>query len=441
MSRLTVLFVFLVARSICAQPAEEFIARRAGLVTAHPDGLIVLKANALEKAMEQPAWVQDPAFQYFSGLQHVPGGILVIDASAGRSVLFAGPAPVSFGQPAEALDVHLHPELVAGAGLDSVLPWDEFVPWMRERLSEGVGTIYLDEPRRPLAAGVPAGMRAVQGAHALWRLSLGEAFPTARFSSAATTIRGMRWKKSPFEIQALRENARASAAALIRGMRAVGPGVMQRAAEAAVVAGCLEEGAEGPSFWPWMMSGPNAQFGQLIRSFFDNHNLNRAMAAGELVRADIGCAGGGYGGDVGRTVPVSGSFSPDQARVWDLLIVGFRGGLRAMGDGVPLDSVRSASRRAIAAAAASEPGLAGLAGAMNAEDGVNWHIHGIGIESGETAVNPLVAGVVIAYEPGFRVGPDAYYLEDMILITDRGAEILTKGLPYSSVEMAAFLRR
>jgi Xaa-Pro aminopeptidase len=144
---------------------------------------------------------------------------------------------------------------------------------------------------------------------------------------------------------------------------------------------------------------------------------------------------------VGRTVPVSGSYTPAQAQAWDLLIEGYLAGVEAMRPGVPLDSVRAASRDRIEALGSADPSLAALAAAFNGDQGVDWHIHGVGIESGETAGGPLEEGVVLAYEPMVVVGDDAFYLEDMILITASGAEVLSPGLPYSAAEVAAFLRR
>ena len=70
-----------------------------------------------------------------------------------------------------------------------------------------------------------------------------------------------------------------------------------------------------------------------------------------------------------------------------------------------------------------------------------WHLHGVGVESGEEARDTLEAGSVIAYEPGFEVRGDAYYLEDMILITPTGHEVLSTGLPYEASEIEALTRR
>lgn len=50
-------------------------------------------------------------------------------------------------------------------------------------------------------------------------------------------------------------------------------------------------------------------------------------------------------------------------------------------------------------------------------------------------------GSVIAFEPMFSVGEDAYYLEDMILVTENGHEILTKALPYTAEEIEMEMAR
>jgi Xaa-Pro aminopeptidase len=50
-------------------------------------------------------------------------------------------------------------------------------------------------------------------------------------------------------------------------------------------------------------------------------------------------------------------------------------------------------------------------------------------------------GMVLAWEPIFSVDGQGFYLEDMVLITPSGAEVLTKGLPYASEEIENAMRR
>ena len=208
-----------------------------------------------------------------------------------------------------------------------------------------------------------------------------------------------------------------------------------------MIATCLQAGGEGPSFWPWTMSGPNAHVGELVSAFFRYDQGNRVAESDEVVRVDIGCAGGLYGADVGRTLPVSGRFTEGQAEAWDLLIVGYQAGLDAMGDGVSVTEVRAASVGAVQASVddmTTNEGRAAAAEILSGGPGV-WHIHGVGIDSGEDIPDVLRSGMVVAYEPGFSVGPDAYYLEDMIVITSEGHRVLSAGLPYSATEIAEFM--
>ena len=84
-------------------------------------------------------------------------------------------------------------------------------------------------------------------------------------------------------------------------------------------------------------------------------------------------------------------------------------------------------------------GRAAAAAILGAGEGT-WHIHGVGIDSGEDIPETLRAGMVVAYEPGFSIGPDAYYLEDMVLVTDNGHRVLSTGLPYTAGEIERLMR-
>lgn len=283
----------------------------------------------------------------------------------------------------------------------------------------------------------PPGMRPVAGERTLWRAAIEEAFPSTDVRSAKETIQRLRWVKSSAEVEILSRNARATASALLAVARSLEVGMSQRRAESVVASTCVREGAQGPSFWPWTMSGPNAHPAQLVRAFFQYHHLDRTMREGEVVRVDIGCAGGLYGADVGRTFPVNGRFTRGQREAWNLLIAGYRAGLAVMRAGVRLDEVRQASVDEIARL---QPGIRTTlgretAGVLLARGRTVWHIHGVGIESGEEAVDPLADGSVIAYEPTIEVGADAFYLEDMIVVTANGHRVISDGLPYTAVEI------
>jgi Xaa-Pro aminopeptidase len=64
-----------------------------------------------------------------------------------------------------------------------------------------------------------------------------------------------------------------------------------------------------------------------------------------------------------------------------------------------------------------------------------WQIHGIGLASAEGQPSVFRAGMVIDFEPTFVVDGQGFYMEDMILVTPTGYEILTKGLPNTAAEI------
>jgi Xaa-Pro aminopeptidase len=70
-----------------------------------------------------------------------------------------------------------------------------------------------------------------------------------------------------------------------------------------------------------------------------------------------------------------------------------------------------------------------------------WQMHGVGLESAEGFIDRINVGQVLAFEPILTVDGVGLYLEDMVLVTQSGAEVLTKGLPYASFEIEAAMRR
>jgi Xaa-Pro aminopeptidase len=425
-------------------PVSELAARRERLMNSFPDGIVLLHARSSSSSLGEPSFKQDANFLYFTGLPNQLAAILAVDGPGREARLFVPPAPSLFGNKVESATLRPGEESARAHGFSRVERWESFLPYIEKRLSDGVRRLYVDDARNAEFPGNPEPMLPVAGDKLLWRLSVEAAFPGAEIASAEASIRAMRWAKSEAEVEILREVARTSTAALLAGIRAVEAGKSQRHSEAAVVSACFEAGAVAPSFWPWTMSGPNAHLGNIERSFFDYEHLNRDMQQGELVRVDVGCAVSRYEGDVGRTVPVSGKFSAEQRETLDLLVRAYRAGLGAMKAGVNLETVMDRARGEVVRAQTTlESDYARRAAAVLIEAPLRatWHIHGVGLDGGETGTDTLEAGSVIAFEPMFSVGADAYYMEDMILVTGSGHEVLTRGLPYTADEIEAVMRR
>jgi Xaa-Pro aminopeptidase len=426
-------------------------ARRDRAYSRLGNDLLVVRSRWAMSQFTQPAFEQDPTFYYFTGADHVLGAILVLDGRTRRAELFLPSALPAFLGP---IARHQPKPGVAQADsfhVDGVADWNAFSRYIERRLRDDPRpTIRLDEDvTQPGLAGLvdlaldstaatPGRLRSA------WADALRRRWPDASVVSSTAISGELRAVKDSVEIAALREAATNSAAALRAGMLRFAPGRHQRDVEGAVVDACTRNAGDGPSFWPWAMAGPNAVFPTPFTSSVDMHNLDRVMRAGEIARLDVGCQVDHYMGDVGRTVPVSGTFTPDQAEVIDLLVATYRAGLAVLRDSVADSTVIEAS---IAEARRLRPtmrtALGRRAAAVIAErDSVPyWQIHGIGLDIAERLPSVLRAGMVLDYEPIFSVDGQGFYMEDMILITPTGYEILTKGLPYSAAEIERAMRR
>lgn len=113
-------------------------------------------------------------------------------------------------------------------------------------------------------------------------------------------------------------------------------------------------------------------------------------------------------------------------------------------DGVPVDSVLAAFQREVRARAADLNTQLALRAAeilLDRQQIPSWQIHGVGLEAVEGFGRVLREGMVVAYEPMFTVDEFGFYLEDLLLITSDGYELLTPGLPYSAGEIERAMAR
>jgi Xaa-Pro aminopeptidase len=420
-------------------PASEFRSRRAEAMRRMPDGILLLPSASFTFPSDQlflHGFQQRPNFFYFTGLSSASGAVLAIDGAAKQSWLFVpGKLPGIGGMLGSAL-VAPGEKTAAALGIERVVDRKELPAFLNRRQEAAPGLLLYTSGAAD-ARGFPLDI-ALDDPQAAWSHALGELWPEKQLRSADAVLTEMRLVKSPAEIGVMRRVGKTSAAALRAGLSALSPGRPQREAEAAVVSACIDAGAEGPSFWPWVMTGAASAFPAPLESLVDYRHLNRAMHAGEVARVDVGCDADHYKGDVGRTAPVSGRFDAGQRETWELLVAAYRAGLARLEDGAKRDDVFAAS---LVEVRRRRPALATPLGKKAAEvllgkDGLQfWQIHGIGLEAAEGMPDVLRAGMVIAFEPIFSVDGQGFYLEDMILVMKAGYEILTPGLPYSAEDV------
>ena len=430
--------------------AARYAARRERAYARLGNDLLVVRSRWATGHVTQPAFEQDPNFYYFTGADQLLGAILVLDGKTRRAELFLPPALPGFLGPIAANQPKSAAVDTAAFHVDGVADWNAFPRYIQRRISEQPSlSIQVDGDVIPEGLAGWAGialdsLATLSRPRSTWLDALRQRWPNAGVVPSAGIPAELRALKDSVEIAALRRAAANSAAALRAGMRRFAAGVHQRDIEGAVVDACTRNGGDGPSFWPWAMSGPNAAFPVPMTADVDMHRLDRVMRAGEVARLDVGCQVDHYMGDVGRTIPVSGHFTPGQAEVIDLLVATYRAGLAVLRDGVADSTVIQAS---VAEAARRRGSMRTALGRHAAEliagrDSIPyWQIHGVGLDIAESLPTVLRAGMVLDYEPIFVVDGQGFYMEDMILITPTGHEILTPGLPNTAAEIERAMRR
>ena len=416
-------------------PASAYPARRAAALARIGGDLLIVPARASFLADDQMGFVQAADFQYLTGLEEQVGAVLVLDGKAATSTLFVGRPSALIRR-----GVLAPGDRSAGAlQLAGVLPVDSLEPWLRRRLASAPTAAFVAPTDARGAVALPLPMASSVTRWQSYLTTLG----ASAVSSAIPVLRPLRDIKDSTEIAVIRRVGATSGKAFLAGLRALAPGRWQHDAELAVVHACRAAGARSVSFWPWAMSGPNAEFTALWGSFQAYEHLDRAMKSGEVVRVDVGCQVDHYMGDVGRTAPVSGTFTAGQRESWDLFIAGYRAGLTVIRDGATPKLVYDAALaeiRRLAPRLKTAQGKRTAALLLGPTGTEAWEIHGTGLDDAEGQPTVLRAGMVVAYELMFTVDGDGFYLEDMILVTRDGTEVMTPGLPYTAREIEAAMR-
>ncbi len=259
----------------------------------------------------------------------------------------------------------------------------------------------------------------------------------------------MRLRKDPEEIHALRTAAQITVASFAEAIAMARPGMGEWELEAAVEAGFRRRGAGAPAFATIVGSGPN---GCVL-----HHVMNdRVIREGELVLLDAGAEVRNYAGDVTRTFPTGGRFSPEQRAAYEVVEAARSGAVAAIRPGVTIQSVHREATRSLVEGLVSLGILEGTVDdLLEREAHRRWFphrtSHWIGLDThdpGDYRVNgfdrELEAGMVLTVEPGLYFPSEGdespsglpagfqgigIRIEDDILVTDEGHEVLSAGLP------------
>ena len=200
----------------------------------------------------------------------------------------------------------------------------------------------------PAATGVwlevdshPRRYTYVQTRNERMKAALLASYPDAKVQSVYPILAEMRLVKQPEEIKQLREACRITGEGYVDTLRCVVPGMGEWEIEALLSAGYIRRCARKFSFLPIIASGQDT----CVLHYISNH---KKCKDGDLILFDIGAEYGGYAGDMSRTVPANGTFSPRQREVYEAVLAVHKYACKIMRPGLKKNDYEMKVRRFMA---------------------------------------------------------------------------------------------
>lgn len=451
---------------------EEYARRRAALAAQMRDGVLLVLGSA-EPELDYLPYAQNANFRYLTGIVE-PGAALVVEkaGSTVREMLFVQPR-----DPAR--------EVWEGArlGTEGAQARTGVATRAAARLQPMLDSL-LARHRLLHVVGAPPPAQAGSG-EVLSREQQVVAGLRARHAgleivSLAPALQRLRAAKSPAELDLIRRAVLISSLAQREAMRATRPGMNEFEVQAVIEYVFRRNGAERPAYSSIVGSGPNS-------TTLHYRDDDRFMQDGEVLLIDVGASYRGYAADITRTMPVNGTFSPEQREIYEIVLAANKAAEARLRPGATWDDLNAAANGVIA------EGLArlGLIDAPDATyrcenprfaDGLGtcpqyrlFFMHGLGHGIGLDVHDPELSyfgafqpGSVFTIEPGVYIRADAFdYLpdtpenramierrraalqryrdigvrvEDNYLVTADGFERLSAGVPREIADVEALMR-
>lgn len=407
---------------VCLQAAEpgissqEYRQRRASLREALPDSLIVLfGATERENGELRTGFFQTPDFYYLTGWRE-PNAVLVITPSSETLLIpkrdakqeqWTGPklAPGD-------------PSVQSETGFDSVLPTTALESNL-PKWTESASLVYT-LPDSPQADG------------------LRKLLPLRDVRSAAPEIARLRMKKSPAEITLIQTATDATIEAHRAAWKRIKAGVGEYQVAATMTEAYFDRGCERHAYSPIVGSGKNAA----VLHYSQNR---KRMDAGELVLMDVGAECSMYATDITRTVPVNGKFTPRQRELYEVVLGAQKVAIAAIKPGVLLGNrFTKNGLHQIAADYINTHGkdLKGKPLGPYFIHSLGHHV-GLEVHDANDPASPLQAGMIITMEPGIYLPEEniGIRIEDVVLVTETGAKVLSSSLPREVNEIEKAMAR
>ena len=287
-----------------------------------------------------------------------------------------------------------------------------------------------------------------------WNAGNANALAPRPVAETSPILAELRLVKDAAEIDLLRTASRISAEAHRAAMAEVAPGRGEWDLKAAMVGTCLARGAARMAYPPIVGSGASSVLLHYV-------NDDAKLADDVMIVNDTACEYGMYASDVTRSYPVSGRFSPDQRKLYEIVLAAQKAGFAAVKPGAAFHEVHDATVGVIVDGLLSLGILTGdRAEILKTRSYQKFYPHGsshwVGLnvhDAGSYQYPPgtdrlaryglmqtkLAPGMVLTVEPGIYIAagaaPDPRWndlgvrIEDVVLVTPTGMECLSCDAP------------
>jgi Xaa-Pro aminopeptidase len=271
-----------------------------------------------------------------------------------------------------------------------------------------------------------------------------------------TVLDEMRLIKDTTELDIMRRAANISATAQVRAMRATQPGKMEYEIEAELLHEFRRNGASGPAYTSIVAGGTNA----CVLHYVGN---NTRLKDGDLLLIDAACELEGYAADITRTFPVNGKFSAAQRDAYEIVLTAQTAAIAAARPGSHWNTPHDTALRVLV------QGMIDLKLCQGSVDGIiesgdfkrfymhrtgHWlgmDVHDVGNYKLNSEWRDLLPGMALTVEPGLYIRPadnvpEALWnigirIEDDVVITELGCEVLTHAVPKTVDAIEALMKQ
>ena len=416
---------------------EEFTARRERLVNvlrgqAPQSTVILFSASASTPGLR---FRQDHDFYYLTGSEAL-NAVLVIDVASGAAHAFMPKLSASQVQftGGNWLD---EPGAAKKYGFASVQPITALKEFLTTRHDGQTGEVIwtrlidrdeIDQARSEVATEVvrrranPFAQQPTEDAAR--SASLQAQFPGYALRDVTPHLDRLRLIKTAREIEILRYNGRISAEAITRAIAAAAPGKYEYELEAEATGWMVKHGIQMAAYPAIVGSGP-------MGNQWHYQDNGRQMKAGELVVMDYAGSLDYLTIDITRTWPVSGRFTDQQRRAYDAVLDTQKAIIGAIKPGVTRAAIRSLARDTM-----QKYGF-------DPRNAYSGHYVGLSVHDVGDWNLSFEEGMVLAIEPIIDLPDQQLHvrIEDTLLVTSTGAEVLSAAAPKEVNEVLALLRR